>query len=476
MRLILSTALTALAQYALKGACPTDERVITKINEARERLMSRPENWKGKIQRFVFCASRACITLPREIETVEAAAICNTPLKMRSQWYDILDGGPGPGTICGGDGVIDRGEGYVSFADLDTPRNIKVYADVPETAGARLLLQGFDENSNRVRTFDSQTNTWVDGEYVAINNETPAVSQTVFSSLDGIQKPETNGFVRIYAFTASIPAVLPTDSTAFSNWTQSELISGRTIIEWDGEASDITWFGSGSRDYILVFYRSGGVFRIRLYDINGVQLDDQGPDSFSWTDDGSGVTGELVFQTAFANQVPAFGDLAATFTGFPDPDLMNDSAVMLRVVRTVTSGSALVPEYLSLMSILHPDETLPSYRRYEIPGLRTACNGSASVDEDTTRQVIIMAKLRYLPVKRPTDFLIIENIGALKNMLLALTEEEANNFNSAQLYEQKALDILSKELTNHVGDAAMNNQGMRVQMDAWAAGNIPEIL
>src|SRR6478735_5090828 len=202
MRLTLAAATPLLARFAVQGACATDPRVLEKINEARQRRMEKPQMWKGKVQRFLFCASKACVTLPREIETVEAATVCNQPMKMRGPWYDVLDSGPGSGGLCNTDAVIDRGDGYVTFADFDQPRNVKVYADVPETSTARMLLQGFDENGNRVRTWDDRDSAYVDGEYVAISNESPAVSVTVFSVLDGIQKPETNGYVRVYAFTA----------------------------------------------------------------------------------------------------------------------------------------------------------------------------------------------------------------------------------------------------------------------------------
>jgi hypothetical protein len=597
MRLTLAAALPLLARYAVQGACTTDPRVVEKINEARERLMTKPENWKGKIQRFLFCADRACVTLPREVETVEAASICQQVMRMRSKWYDLLEGGPGPGRQCGGDAVIDRGDGYVTFADLDIPRTVKVYADVPESAGARLLLQGFDENGNRVRTWDATTNSWVDGEYVGINNETPQVSTTVFSSLDGIQKPETNGFVRVYAFTVGVPAQPATDVTTVVNWDGTTSQIG--TIQWPGDLLAASWTGPlQDLDFVLqLFYEPGGDLNSNLFTIDGVPQNGFTQASWSWVANSAPVTteytGGVIPGTAVALNTPPFiptingvtwgamvsrtfyiffrgdgeGDGGGTFYVFdaalneisvsvemiipgpswtfvlnvifagipfgqftltgdadvsqlftlnenygfkveqtdigtlsittltdgivptpPDwnasfqfseflaPDLFNGGFYGLRVTRNYTDAVPAIPDYLSLMSILHPDETNPSYRRYEIPKLRGTCGSLTQLSEGDQRQVIIMAKLRYLPVKRSTDFLIVENIGALKHMLLAINAEEKNDLNGALQHEARAVEILAQELRNHIGDAASSEQGMQVQTDAWAAGNIPCIL
>lgn len=595
MRLTLSSALPVLARFAVQGACSTDPRVIEKINEARERLMSKPQNWKNKIQRFLFCSTNACITLPREIETVEAATVCNRHMKMRSKWYDVLEGGPTTGQLCGGDAFVDRGDGYVSFADLDEPRNIKIYADVPESSGARLLLQGFDENGNRVRTWDETSGAYVDGEYVTINHDTPAVSTTVFSSLDGIQKPETNGYVRVYAFTAGSAGAPATDTTVAVNWAGDPPEQGSVV--WDGELNSASWSGTDQDlDFVLqIYYEPDVDMWMNLYSTAGVIQNNFQIASWSWTPNAGPVTtaAEMAEIGGFPLSVPPFtldvssiewtpamghdfylvfrgdgegngngtlyiydatlteisanvttipagptytltpnplldppaafvsailsGDAdvsqlftegqnygfhitqtelgtlnfvtdtdgitptpptwnaTLSFTDILSPDLLNGTAFYsIQVTRSYTAAVSPVSDYLALMSILHPDETHPSYRRYEVPALRAACAGASALDDP--RQVIVMAKLRYLPVKQGTDFLVIENIGALKHMLLAINEEEKGDLAKALLHEAKAEEILAQELRNHVGDSATANQGMQIQQDAWAASSIPSIL
>jgi hypothetical protein len=190
-------------------------------------------------------------------------------------------------------------------------------------------------------------------------------------------------------------------------------------------------------------------------------------------------TGELGITTDTTGSVLPW-NVSLSFDEMLNPALWNGGIYTLRLQRVIVSAQEGTPDYLANVSILHPDETNPSYRRYEIPKLRGTTNGAStcgcSGDADEPKKVIIMAKLRYLPVKRMTDFLLIENIGALKNMLIALNYEEKGEFTIAQQYEAKAEKILSDELQNFIGDSATSNQPMQVQQDAWAASTIPNLL
>lgn len=593
MRLSLGSVLNTIARYAWQGACATDDRVIPRINEARERIMRSEQNWRGKVQRFIFCASNACITLPREIETVEAATVCNSPMKMRSPWYDVLDGGP-VGPLCGGDAFVDRGDGYVTFTDLDEARSVKIYADVEEDDGARILIQGFDQYGNRVRTFDEETSAYVDGEYVEIDNETPQSSTTVFSSIDGLQKPETNGFVRVYAFTEGVTAVAASDVTTLAQWPNDVTITPLTTMEdgggdvpWDGELVSFEWLTGPEEniDLVLTFTWDGdsnvtvtdarsfdgltdymplsGLIELPESTITFTSFVDDGtfPNNFrfvatnfseltsqtrkvvitrhvthpaeytsefpstatidatwvsgdtdvdlvlqatsngtewdfngnnAWTTEGDEVVisifdsvftpyavgsslGQWELDFSFTLDGDPLGRIQATIQNFPMADQYTDATITFRITRTITAAVTGVPDYLSIMAILHPDETLPSYRRYEVPKLRTQCCGGSGASTDP-KQVIVMGKLRYLPVLRTTDFLIIENLGALKNMLLALDAEDKGDLALAVAYEAKAFEILAKELRNHMGDAATANEGVKMQFNSWSANEIPNIL
>ncbi len=181
------------------GLCATDDRLVDYLNEAMERLTHRPEKWWGVYQRYVICATESCITWPRQIATIERAAVCTTPISMRSGWYEFLPYGPHIQSETGECEVqlIAREGNFVTFADIaGVNKRVRIYADVAEDAAARILVQGYDENGNWIRTLDGAT--WVDGEYIGIDSVTPQESVKLFTVITGIIKPETNGVVRLY--------------------------------------------------------------------------------------------------------------------------------------------------------------------------------------------------------------------------------------------------------------------------------------
>ena len=93
------------------------------------------------------------------------------------------------------------GTGATATATIARNRYIRVVSSVAESAGLRILLQGYDENGDFVRTLDA--GSWIDGEYVDISN-TATNSTTIWSSLTKVIKPETNGTVRLYTWDSTV--------------------------------------------------------------------------------------------------------------------------------------------------------------------------------------------------------------------------------------------------------------------------------
>jgi hypothetical protein len=148
-----------------------------------------------------------------------------------------------------------------------------------------------------------------------------------------------------------------------------------------------------------------------------------------------------------------------TSSAFRDVDAIN---------KTVTKGWVRVygvdpvTNAESCIAILAPDETLPMYRRYAIPGFE---NQEGSV-------VTVLAKRKFIPVTSDDDDLIVTNLGALKMMAIAIEKEENNNLDEAAKYEAKALELLREELREVQGSALGRPQ---VQMDMFAMGEIPNM-
>lgn len=117
------------------------------------------------------------------------------------------------------------------------------------------------------------------------------------------------------------------------------------------------------------------------------------------------------------------------------------------------------------------DETRPSYARYYFPWLAayTSVNCSATPPSPLKQiKVEAVAKMEFIPVVNPNDYLIIGNLQALKEMVMILNnaENEADAMTRAQQISQgvemAVVPILEMELDHQLGSGrriGINLQG-----------------
>lgn len=111
------------------------------------------------------------------------------------------------------------------------------------------------------------------------------------------------------------------------------------------------------------------------------------------------------------------------------------------------------------IAIYEPDETRPEYRRSLVHGLAAGSTGDSDCQKSV---VVVQAKLAFIPAKRDTDYLLIGNIPALKDMCQSIKKAENNLGEEALFWEQKAINELQRELNHYTGDGeriAVNMQG-----------------
>lgn len=327
MRATLQDALDSSIPKIL-NLSPTDPRCARYINESIQRLVSRGRFW-GTSGRFRFCTDNDCLTWPRQIAAIEGVAVCGQPITVRNGWFEFLESGYGlQDNSCGAPNLLDRGEGC-TFADIrGVNKKVKVYADVAEDADAKILIQGYDENGNWIRTEPNGVGTgWEDGEYVGIST-TPQTSTKFFKQITSVQKPETNGIVRLY-------------------------------------------------------------------------------------------------------------------------ELNNDDATQRAI------------------AIYEWDETRPVYRKSHIPGL-------THEGDDCEQTVTVEAKLEFIPVKKATDWLLIGNIPAIKDMCQSIYKSENNLFEESAAWEAKAIRELQTELRHHMGPSVV--QPVRMQRREIAGAGVPNLI
>lgn len=197
----------------IKGACAKavnlcedSDRLPDYVNRAQERLLMEGR-WKGTTQTFRLCLdSSGCVVWPREIETIEAVAFCNSPAPVRSQWFEFSENGFGP--ICPENNclhaLVDRGEvpafDEVLDPDGDGDRRFAVYADKIETPQKYIWLEFYDPNGQWVRTQIS--GVWYDGERIAIPTTAGtyaySTNRVKAGGLVRVRKDVTNGVIRLY--------------------------------------------------------------------------------------------------------------------------------------------------------------------------------------------------------------------------------------------------------------------------------------
>lgn len=204
MRAILANVRSSRIPQVL-GMCSDSDKLVSYVNEAMQRLIVRGR-WNGSFQRIRICSDSGCITLPRQIAAIHEMAVCGMPVSIRNQFWEFLMNGLGvqwdkseSSCSCPGPNFIDRGW-FPTYADIIGTKTLRLYASVLTDYGKRILVQGYDSNNQWVRTLDS--GVYIDGYYMTLADPFTD-SEFTFTSITGIQKPETDGNVLLYEVNSS---------------------------------------------------------------------------------------------------------------------------------------------------------------------------------------------------------------------------------------------------------------------------------
>jgi len=397
-----------LARVTQNGMCADNPQLLARVNEAQERLLNKGL-YAGTYGRYSVCVYGGCITLPREFESILGYNFGGAPAQVYNQWYEFMANGPGMAQPGDWRQLVDRG--FVPcFRSLADQSYIRVYTDLMEDSTSTILFRGSDTYNNRIQTI--QNGAYAEGE--RLNLSSGSVSTSVLVS--GIPAPYTdaNGVYARYTTTNSKPA--------YKN------LNGDVI----SYSSVNTWWELTSPDPLIGIITSSQFANDAAYPWLA---------EANWS---SGTFTELPRTTANA---------------FRTIDAINKSSTK-GWVRVYAVDPATGAE--NCIAILAPDETLPQYRRYAIPGFES--------EEGVT--VTVLAKRKFIPVFTDDDDLIVTNLGALKMMAIAIEKEENNNLPEAQTYEEKAVELLKEELKEVEG---ANIGRPQVQMEMFAMGEIPNM-
>lgn len=389
-----------LARVTQNGMCADNPQLLARTNEAQERLLNKGL-YAGTYGRYSVCVYGGCITLPREFETILGYNYDGAAAQVYNQWYEFMANGPGMSPAGAWRQLQDRG--FVpSFRPLDSQRYIRVYTDLAEDATSTILFRGSDSYNNRVQTIEN--GVYIDGE--RLNLSAGSGNSSVLVSGFATAISEANG---VYAFYTTINS-----KPAYKN------LNGWTIVN-DGSI----WQFLAPDGAVETSSPSNSAYPWQVgYDVAGVML----------------------------TELPR-----TTVNAFRSIDAINKTATK-GWVRVYAVDPTTGAEYC--IAILAPDETLPQYRRYAIPGH----------EREEGVNVTVLAKRKFIPVITDDDDLIVTNLGALKMMAIAIEKEENNNLDEAMKYEEKAVELLREELKEVEG---ANIGRPQIQMEAFAMGEVP---
>jgi hypothetical protein len=393
-----------LARVTQNGMCADNPQLLARTNEAQERLLNKGL-YAGTYGRYSVCVYGGCITLPREFESILGYNYDGAAAQVYNQWYEFMANGPGMSPAGAWRQLQDRG--YVpSFRPLDSQKYIRVYTDLAEDATSTILFRGSDTYNNRVQT--QENGVYIDGERLNLSagSGNSSVLVSGLSTPDGL--PDPNGVYAWYTTTNSKPAY--------------KSLNG----------------------YIIYFVSADDRWENLSPDPEFGTIDQTtGPANYPWL---------ATWGTSTLTELPR-----TTVNAFRSIDAINKTPTK-GWVRVYAVDPTTGAEYC--IAILAPDETLPQYRRYAIPGH----------EREDGANVTVLAKRKFIPVVTDDDDLIVTNLGALKMMAIAIEKEENNNLDEAMKYEEKAVALLREELAEVEG---ANIGRPQIQMEAFAMGEVP---
>lgn len=165
MRMTVADIISLIDWGRILAICPrlpdgsVDPRVYLALNRSQARMLSRGD-WVGSTQIIKLCLDQGCITLPRQVERIDAASINGMNLDVRNPWYsfmprinDYCSGGSywgyGPFGITGGN-LLDKGF-HTTFRDLiPGSKKIRIYCDSPNDVGKEVLIQAIDPSNQQI--------------------------------------------------------------------------------------------------------------------------------------------------------------------------------------------------------------------------------------------------------------------------------------------------------------------------------------
>jgi hypothetical protein len=132
---------------------------------------------------------------------------------------------------------------------------------------------------------------------------------------------------------------------------------------------------------------------------------------------------------------------------------------VIRVLKDATMGPLDCYQYDAVNNVLldlahyEASETSPSYQHMVIKNFHRGCHCNSANNPNTTpaaRQITALVKLRFIPVVADDDLVLIDNLGALKQMIMGIKKEDAGSAEGFTEYLKLAMNTLNVALREKI--------------------------
>jgi len=142
----------------------------------------------------------------------------------------------------------------------------------------------------------------------------------------------------------------------------------------------------------------------------------------------------------------------------------NKFSVIVNIIKPVTDGELSLFEYdytnatQRRIGFYETDETRPRYRRTLIGGL----------EDVESATITAMVKRELLWLYNDNDFLIVGNMPAVKEMMMAIQKRERGNYTAAADHEAMAFRLMDREAAHYISPASV--VPIRMEGSVWGVG------
>lgn len=187
-----------VAPYAGRaGTCADDAKTALFARKVMESLLY--SGSEAAVRKICICSYKNCVVLPPEVEIPLKVRIDHKVSQVWNKWYSIHSSGNGFDRCDDADRVLIE-DGTLSPLQYEIPKSglrIGAAATCEEDENAIITVFGKDPVGKEIYTsWDGKTQA---GETYRLKKDQARFGQVEFAQITAVKKPQTNGYVVLYA-------------------------------------------------------------------------------------------------------------------------------------------------------------------------------------------------------------------------------------------------------------------------------------